>query len=179
MRLRLVGGTDDHAPEYGLSGGAAVEPGGASQQPRKDHPIRVLVADDEPTIRLLLKVNLGLAGIEVIEASNGVEALEQASTADLDLAILDVMMPDLDGHEVARVLRGGDATTALPIIFLSARAARSDLRRGYELGAVDYITKPFDPISIAERVQEVLARVKAGTAEPIRLARLEQLNDVG
>jgi two-component system alkaline phosphatase synthesis response regulator PhoP len=126
-------------------------------------------------MRLLCRINLDLAGYEVVEAESGLEAIQKAGDDDFDLALLDVMMPDLSGHEVALRLREDDRTRELPIVFLSARASPSDLRRGFELGAVDYITKPFDPIALSERVEEVLARVDAGEADAYRREQLEKL----
>lgn len=140
-----------------------------------DRPTRVLVADDEPSMRLLLSINLGLSGFEVVEAESGSTALELAASEALDLALLDVMMPDLSGHEVARRLASDDATADLPVVFISARASREDLRSGYELGAVDYITKPFDPIEVGARLHTVLDRVRSGEADEFRRARLHEL----
>jgi len=136
---------------------------------------RILVADDEAAIRVLLQVNLAFSGFEVIEAANARDALEQTTRGDVDLALLDVMMPDLSGHDVARRLKEDPATARVPVVFLSARASREDLRLGYELGAVDYVTKPFDPISIGDRIAAALERVSNGTAEALRLERLAEL----
>jgi DNA-binding response OmpR family regulator len=113
---------------------------------------RVLVVDDELSMRLLCKVNLDMAGFEVVEAESGAEALELAQAGPFDLVLLDVMLPDIGGHEVARRLAENERTAEIPVAFLSARAGREDLRTGYELGAADYVTKPFDPVSLAERV---------------------------
>ena len=136
---------------------------------------RVLIVDDEPSMRLLCSVNLELAGFEVSEADNGADALAQAATGSFDLLLLDVMLPDMGGHDVLRRLSEDSRTRGLPVVFLSARAAREDLRTGYELGAVDYITKPFDPIALAERLNEIFARVERGETESFRRARLAEL----
>jgi two-component system, OmpR family, response regulator len=136
---------------------------------------RVLVVDDEPSMRLLCSINLRLAGFEVSEAADGTEALEQAEAEEFDLVLLDVMLPDIGGHEVARRWSANERTRALPVVFLSARTDRDDLRAGYELGAVDYITKPFDPIALAARVDEVLDRVARDESESYRRARLAEL----
>jgi DNA-binding response OmpR family regulator len=133
------------------------------------------LADDEPSMRLLCRINLDLAGFEIVEAENGVEALAQVRAADFDLLLLDVMMPELGGHEVAEQLRGDVRTRDLPIVFLSARASQADLRLGFELGALDYITKPFDPIVLADRVEQVLARIESGEADAFRREQLERL----
>jgi CheY-like chemotaxis protein len=136
---------------------------------------RVLVVDDEPSMRLLCSINLELAGFEVREAADGAEALVQALAGGLDLVLLDVMMPDIGGHEVLRRLSEDERTRGLPVVFLSARTDRDDLRAGYELGAVDYVTKPFDPIALAARVDEILGRVGRGEIESYRRARLAEL----
>ncbi len=126
-------------------------------------------------MRLLCRINLDLAGFEIVEAENGAEALAKVRAADFDLILLDVMMPELGGHEVAEQLQGDESTRDLPIVFLSARASQADLRRGFELGALDYITKPFDPIALAARVGQVLERIEAGQAEAFRREQLDKL----
>jgi DNA-binding response OmpR family regulator len=123
-------------------------------------------------MRFLCRVNLELAGYEVVEAENGAQALEHAQSGDIDLVLLDVMLPDIGGHEVARRLEDSSGPA---IAFLSARASHEDLRAGFELGAVDYITKPFDPIALAPRVGEILERIERGESERFRLARLAEL----
>ena len=132
----------------------------------------VLVVEDEPSMRFLCRVNLEMTGYEVLEAASGQEALEQVQAPGLDLVLLDVMLPDIGGHEIARRLH--EAPTPA-FAFVSARASREDLRAGYELGAVDYITKPFDPIELANRVREILGRIDRGESETFRLARLAEL----
>jgi two-component system phosphate regulon response regulator PhoB len=135
----------------------------------------VLVVDDEPSIRLLCRVNLELAGYEVGEAENGKQALARAQEGGFGLILLDVMMPDIGGHDVARRLAGDERTRDIPVVFLSARAERENLRFGYELGAVDYITKPFDPIELEARVTQAIERVERGESEGIRTERLADL----
>jgi DNA-binding response OmpR family regulator len=134
---------------------------------------RVLVVDDEPSIRILCSVNLAMEGVEVVEAADGTEALERAARAPFDLVLLDVMLPDIGGHEVARRLQAGGVSA--PIIFLSARADPADLEAGYEAGGIDYITKPFDPTALGDRLSAALARVERGEAEAFRQARLDEL----
>jgi DNA-binding response OmpR family regulator len=136
---------------------------------------RVLVVDDEPSMRLLCTINLELAGFEVVEAADGAQALEQARAGVFDLVLLDVMLPDIGGHEVARGLKADARTKTLPVVFLSARTDRDDMRTGFELGAIDYITKPFDPVLLAVRVEEILARVEREESESYRRARLAEL----
>jgi DNA-binding response OmpR family regulator len=136
---------------------------------------RVLVVDDEPSIRMLCAVNLGLGGFVVTEAESGAEALELAAREEFDLVLLDVMLPDIGGHEVARRLARSKRTRGVPVVFISARADKADLRLGYEVGGLDYITKPFDPTALGPRLEEVLARVARGESETFRQTRLDEL----
>jgi DNA-binding response OmpR family regulator len=138
---------------------------------------RVLVVDDEPSMRTLCRINLELAGFEVTDASDGSTALARAREQDFDLILLDVMLPDIGGLEVAERLAADAVTRGVPVAFLSARTAGEDLRRGYEHGAVDYITKPFDPLELAGRVREIFGRVERGESERFRAARLAELED--
>lgn len=109
---------------------------------------RVLVADDDAVIRRLLEVNLEMEGHEVLHAGDGTEALDVIRREDLDLVILDVMMPDLDGWTVRAEMLEDPELADVPVIFVSARAQESDKRRGDELRAAAYVTKPFDPIEL-------------------------------
>jgi CheY-like chemotaxis protein len=117
---------------------------------------RVMAVDDDHVIRGLLEVNLEMEGHEVVVATNGREALDLARADAPDLILLDVMMPEVDGWHVAEELREDPATAEIPIIFLTARAMEGDVRRGRELGAASYVTKPFDPIDLMELVKQVL-----------------------
>jgi OmpR family response regulator RpaB len=128
----------------------------------------VLVIDDERSIRMLCRINLGAAGMQVLEAANGEEGLDLARREQPDLVLLDVMMPGLDGWSVARALAGDPRTREIPIVFLTARADAADRRRGQELGGVGYVVKPFDPVSIGELVEDVLGRVERGEREQLR-----------
>jgi DNA-binding response OmpR family regulator len=139
--------------------------------------IRVLVVDDEASMRTLCRINLELAGFEVSEAVDGSTALDRVREQDFGLILLDVMLPDMGGHEVAEQLAADARTRQVPVAFLSARAGGEDLRRGFELGAVDYITKPFDPLELADRVHEIVGRVERGESERFRAARLAELGD--
>jgi CheY-like chemotaxis protein len=116
---------------------------------------RVLVADDDPVIRRLLEVNLEMDGHEVLEAGDGTEALEAIREAAPDAVILDVMMPDIDGWGVRARMLENPALADIPVIFLSARAQEADKRRGDELRAAAYVTKPFDPIELMELVRDI------------------------
>jgi DNA-binding response OmpR family regulator len=148
----------------------------ASESPR-EAAHRVLVVDDEPSMRTLCCVNLELAGFEVSEAADGSAALALARDQDFDLILLDVMLPDIGGLEVAERLAAQTETREVPVAFMSARTAGEDLRRGYERGAVDYITKPFDPLELAGRVREIVGRVERGESERFRAARLAEFED--
>jgi DNA-binding response OmpR family regulator len=116
----------------------------------------VLVADDDPDILALVRFRLERDGYEVISAPDGETALDLAMARTPDLAVLDVMMPRLDGYEVTRRLREHGPTTTIPIILLTARVQEPDLERGFEAGADDYVTKPFSPQALGERVQAAL-----------------------
>jgi len=111
----------------------------------------VLVIDDDPVIVKLLQVNFEMEGYAVIAAENGPSGLARARDDQPDLIILDVMMPGMNGLDVARLLRKSDETSAIPIILLSAKAQANDVVQGLEV-ADDYITKPFDPLELLDRV---------------------------
>lgn len=118
----------------------------------------VLVADDDPDILTLVGFRLERAGYEVLPARDGEEALALALERQPDLAILDVMMPKLDGYEVTQRLRDNPATSGMPVILLTARVQEADITRGFEAGADDYIKKPFSPQELRARVQAILGR---------------------
>ena len=128
--------------------------------PAKNARKKVLVADDEADVLTLLSMNLQRAGFEVLRASNGREALELARKEEPDLLVLDLMMPELDGLEVARQIKQSGATARIPILMLTARADEVDRIVGLELGADDYVTKPFSPREIVLRVQAILRRME-------------------
>jgi DNA-binding response OmpR family regulator len=123
-----------------------------------EHEPLVLVADDDEDIRSLVTFRLERAGYRVVTASDGEHALSLALERSPDLAVLDVMMPRLDGYEVTRRLRQHEATKAMPVILLTARAQEADVERGFEVGADDYIRKPFSPQELRARVQAILGR---------------------
>jgi DNA-binding response OmpR family regulator len=118
----------------------------------------VLVADDDPDILALVRFRLERDGYEVLSAPDGETALDRALARPPDLALLDVTMPRLDGYEVTRRLRAHGPTTTIPIILLTARVQEHDVARGFEAGADDYVTKPFSPQVLGERVQAALGR---------------------
>ena len=116
---------------------------------------RILVVDDEPRMINFIRMNLELEGHQVIEAHNGLEALESVRTKLPDLVLLDVMMPELDGFETLRMLR---EFSTIPVIMLTAKSEENDKVYGLELGADDYITKPFGPRELTSRIKAVLRR---------------------
>jgi DNA-binding response OmpR family regulator len=139
---------------------------------------RVLVIDDEPPIRLLCRVNLEAANMQVLEAENGPAGLAAARAEGPDVILLDVMMPGMDGWQVLEQLLDDELTRDVPIVFLTARAELRDQARGLELGGVDYITKPFNPVELAPLVQDLLARVARGEGEKLRGERLAELRQL-
>jgi DNA-binding response OmpR family regulator len=119
----------------------------------------VLLAEDDADIRLLVALKLQQAGHEVRAVGDGASALADARERPPDLAVLDVVMPDMSGLEVCRALRQHPDTAGVPIIILTARAQQADVTAGYEAGANEYVVKPFSPRELATRVQALLARV--------------------
>lgn len=115
----------------------------------------VLVVDDDPVIVKLLQVNFEMEGYTVISAGDGDEGLARARADQPDIVILDVMMPGVNGIDVARILRGDAATRDIPIVLLSAKAQASDVAAGKEV-ADEYITKPFDPLELLDLVAELV-----------------------
>ena len=135
----------------------------------------VLVIDDEAPIRLLCRVNLEAEGMPVLEADDGPSGLEAARNGDPDVILLDVMMPGLDGWGVAEALLEDDRTAEIPIIFLTARAEFRDRARGLDIGGVDYITKPFNPVELAPLVRDLLDRLERGERDELRREKLSEL----
>ena len=153
-----------------------------SPGPEKGHvydafmpPATVLVVDDDPVILKLLEVNFEMEGFQVVRAADGAEGLERAREVRPDIVVLDVMMPRMTGYEVAKALREDDGTAHIPIIFVTARAQSSDVEKGMELGVEDYVTKPFDPLDLIDRVNALLARTHDGL-EPDSQPQNQPLN---
>jgi DNA-binding response OmpR family regulator len=121
-------------------------------------PVSVLVVDDDPVIVRLLQVNFELEGIDVSIAMDGEEGFLRATAHPPDVIISDIMMPKLNGLELLAALRAAPAVAGIPVILLSAKAQAADVQRGLELGADDYVTKPFDPLELIDRVYKVLAK---------------------
>jgi DNA-binding response OmpR family regulator len=136
---------------------------------------RVLVIDDEAPIRLLCRVNLEAEGIKVLEAADGPQGLDLAREERPDVVLLDVMMPGLDGWRVAEELLEDERTSGIPIIFLTARAEFRDRARGLDIGGVDYVTKPFNPLELAPLVRGLLARIDRGERDELRGEKLAEL----
>jgi DNA-binding response OmpR family regulator len=139
---------------------------------------RVLVIDDEAPIRLLCRVNLEAAEIEVSEAEDGKSGLEVARAERPDVILLDVMMPGMDGWQVFEQLLQDESTAKIPIVFLTARAELRDQARGLELGGIDYVTKPFNPLHLAPLIEDLLARVERGEEQELRRERLAELRQL-
>ena len=131
--------------------------------------------DDEAAIRLLCRVNLEAEGMEVVEAADGRTGLALARSERPDAILLDVMMPGVDGWRVAEELLAGASTTDIPIIFLTARAEFRDRARGLDIGGVDYITKPFNPLELAPLVRDLLERIDRGERDQLRREKLADL----
>ena len=117
---------------------------------------RILVVDDEIYIVHILDFSLGMEGYEVVTALDGEQALEKARAEKPDLIVLDIMMPRLDGYETCKQLKADAATKDIPVILLSAKGRNVDQKVGFEVGADDYITKPFSPRKLVERINAIL-----------------------
>jgi DNA-binding response OmpR family regulator len=118
----------------------------------------VLVVEDDPVILRLLEVNFELEGFGVVLAHDGVEGVDLARSEQPDIVISDIMMPRMSGIELVEALKADEATAKIPIILLSAKAQTSDLKSGMDAGADDYITKPFEPLDLVDRVNALLSR---------------------
>jgi two-component system, OmpR family, phosphate regulon response regulator PhoB len=120
--------------------------------------LTVLVIDDDPVILELLRVNFEIEGFDVICATDGEDGLRRAQADRPDVVISDIMMPHRDGLQLLTELKGDPATEDLPVILLSAKAQKSEVQHGIDMGADDYITKPFDPLELIDRLNAVMAR---------------------
>ena len=129
---------------------------------------RVLLVDDEPAMRAVCRLNLEMEGFDVLEAAEGEQALALALRERPDLVLLDVMLPLMNGFDVA----GGSRTTrrraGFPVVFMTALATGDDRKRGFEAGGVGYIVKPFDPVSLGENIRQTLGRLERGEREELR-----------
>jgi two-component system OmpR family response regulator len=151
-----------------MSAASAGGSGGSSPQAEigegRRPTARLLVVEDEPNILELLAASLRYAGFDVVTAAAGTEAVQAAQRHRPDLIVLDVMLPDMDGFDVLRRLRGGGTRT--PVVFLTARDSTEDKIRGLTLGGDDYVTKPFSLEEVIARIHAVLRRTRGGAAEP-------------
>jgi len=130
----------------------------AQTQPTGSQPATILVADDEQDIRELVAYRLSRSGYRIIEARDGEEAFQLAADQAPDMAVLDVMMPRLNGFDLTKRLRHTPATQRLPILLMSASVQEADISRGFAAGADGYLTKPFTPDQLLTRVRDVLSR---------------------
>jgi len=134
---------------------------------------KVLVVDDSADVRLVCRVNLEYHGFEVVDAENGDEALELARRNQLDLILLDVMLPDVDGWQILSTLKSESDTASIPVVMLTARTREADQIRGWRAGASDYIIKPFNPEALIPTVRAAIEN-RVG-ADQHRRDRLEML----
>jgi DNA-binding response OmpR family regulator len=130
---------------------------------------KILVVDDDPHIRELVAVFLHKAGFEIHEASDGVAALSLLESVKVDLVVLDIMMPNLDGWELCRELR---KHYELPVLMLTAKGETAQKIKGFELGADDYVVKPFEPLELVVRVKALLKRYRIATSQTIVLGNV-------
>ena len=138
----------------------------------------VLVIDDEAPIRLLCRVNLEAEQMRVLEAPDGDTGLQTAREERPDVILLDVMMPGRNGWEVAEELLADERTNQIPIVFLTARAEVKDRARGIDLGGVDYVTKPFNPVELAPLVEDLVRRVESGERDELRREKFAELRQL-
>ncbi len=121
-------------------------------------PAKILTVDDEPDVLELIRFHLAKAGYQVVQAANGRQALEMIRDEKPDLVLLDLMLPDIDGFGICELLRRNPETASLPIVIVSAWGTPDSKSLGLELGALDYVTKPFSPRVLVDRIQGLLGR---------------------
>jgi DNA-binding response OmpR family regulator len=136
-----------------------------------DQGKRILVVDDEPRMRRFIHMNLDLEGYQVLEASNGLEAVKRVREDLPDLVLLDVMMPEMDGFEALRSIR---QISTVPVVMLTVKGDEDDKVRGLELGADDYVTKPFGPRELSSRIKAVLRRSEMPSAANHAIIRVDE-----
>ncbi len=159
-------GGDARADDVRQSPRLSVVGGGEGREDAASEP-SVLLVEDDMSMQVLCKFNLEAGGFRVTTASTGREGLELAKAKRFDLVLLDVMLPDLGGFEIAARLSEDEATRDIPLVFVSARASGADLAQGRAAGAIDYVTKPFDPVKLAERLREDLAELARSGADAV------------
>jgi len=133
---------------------------------------KILVVDDDPHIRELVGVFLRNEGFDVYEAGDGRQALAQLETVKADLLILDVMMPNMDGWELARELSGASRNFGVPILMLTAKGETTQKIKGFDLGADDYLVKPFEPLELVARVKALLKRYRIASSQSVTVGDL-------
>ena len=127
---------------------------------------RILILDDDNDIRSIIRMSLEFTGnFDVVECSDGRDAVRLARETQPDLILLDVMMPGMDGPAVLAMLRADDDTASIPVIFLTAKPQPSDVKALVALGAIGALSKPFDPMSLSDRIQEIWDRHRSGEGE--------------
>lgn len=119
--------------------------------------LSVVLAEDDPDIQLVARLALQRAGFEVRVVGSGLAALDAVRERAPDVVLLDWMMPDLDGPETCRTLKAASETAGIPVIFLTARSQESEIQRGLSLGAIGYVTKPFDALTLGQQVKDLLS----------------------
>jgi two-component system OmpR family response regulator len=129
----------------------------------------IMIVDDDPYIRELVRVFMLNEGFDVVEAEDGIQALKKLQTVQVDMVILDVMMPNMDGWQLCKELR---EHYDLPILMLTAKGETAQKVKGFELGADDYLTKPFEPLELAMRVRALLKRYKIASSQTIQAGDL-------
>lgn len=127
--------------------------------------LSVVLAEDDPDIQLVARLALKRAGFTVTVVANGQEALAAVREHPPDVVLLDWMMPELDGPETCRRLKSDPGTTAIPVIFLTAKSQEAEIQRGLSLGAVGYVTKPFDALALGQQVRDIVSK-SAGVPVP-------------
>lgn len=129
----------------------------------------IMIVDDDPYIRELVRVFMLKEGFDVIEASDGAEALKQLETVQVDMVIMDIMMPNMDGWELCKELR---EHYDIPLLMLTAKGETSQKVKGFELGTDDYLVKPFEPVELAMRVKALLKRYKIASSQTVQVGDL-------
>ncbi len=119
---------------------------------------RILIAEDEPDIRELVAFTLRFAGHEVVATANGEEAVQQAGQMIPDIILMDVRMPRMTGYDACRIMKADPILKDIPVVFLSAKGQDSEIQTGMDVGAEDYMLKPFAPDQLTERVKAILAK---------------------
>ena len=131
---------------------------------------KILIVDDDAHIRELVRVFLRGEGFEVLEAADGLEALSQLDSVKADLAVIDVMMPNMDGWELCQELK---ATFDIPVLMLTAKGETSQKLRGFQLGTDDYLVKPFEPLELVARVKALLKRYRIESSQTVQIGNLK------